>query len=54
VSLPLTAADLPLTAQVRLDSPTELTGQCATVAFPGPPEGLGCFLSGSGTRLLCR
>lgn len=54
VSLPLTQADLPITAQVRLDTPEELTGQCATVAFPGPPQGLGCLLSGSGTRLLCR
>jgi sugar lactone lactonase YvrE len=54
VVLPVDAGDLPLHAQVRLDAPEALTGQCASVAFPGPPAGIGCLISGTGTSLTCR
>jgi hypothetical protein len=46
--------DLPIAGQLRFDAPDELTGQCASLVFPGPPTGLGCLLSSGGARLLCR
>ena len=54
MSIAMTPADLPLTARVRLDGPAALTGQCAALAFPGPPTGVGCVLTGGGASLICQ
>ena len=51
LSLPATAADLPLRAEVRLD-PGALSGRCGVASWTAP--GGGCAFNGSGSTLLCQ
>jgi YVTN family beta-propeller protein len=54
MALAATAADLPVTATVVIDSPLASGGQCGERTFSGPPPTPACTFNGAGTTLRCR
>jgi hypothetical protein len=44
----------PVRALLVLDPPSATTGQCAELAFPGPPPAPACTFSAAGSTLRCR
>jgi hypothetical protein len=54
-SLPLTGADLPLTATIVFDPPQAMTGRCGDLRFPGPAgTAPACEIDPAVTRVRCK
>jgi hypothetical protein len=54
-NLPLTGADLPLTATLVLDPPQATTGRCGDARFPGPAGvAPACAIDAAARRVRCR
>ena len=48
-------AKIPVKADMVIDSPKAMTGQCGEATFPGPPPFIpACIFNGSGATLRCK